>query len=374
MKILMCYLSEDAEYTSGNSLRRALENIGHKVITCGPYAGNYDGELLSKWDIKVYDRRIHPESYTYREILDKVGEEIDFILQLDPHFYFVGEKPKDIISTYYLVDIHRGGEKFREMALRGSFDIIFSPYKYFMPLLLKKKLNCFLLPRAYDDLYIKEYDDAPETCDLTFCGETGLHREIEIFSEVDQQLNRRYHRGRYPNVTIENRYLGFRNSSFEYAARAEILIRLSRDFDLHVYEKTHGPAYAKIICKGKITVNHSLYLDSALRNFEVMACNRLLITDELPYQEELFRDHIHCRTYRNYYQPQFQNFNLDYECIKELVEYYLTHEKKRKEIALRGKLRVEQLHSFKKRAERITEIVDAYRLGNIEQIDRFSYF
>ena len=60
MNILLCYLSDTAKHSSGDSLRDALKNTGHKIITCGPAKGNYDGPLLSKWDIKVYDKREHP--------------------------------------------------------------------------------------------------------------------------------------------------------------------------------------------------------------------------------------------------------------------------------------------------------------------------
>lgn len=372
MKILMCYLW-NKNIDSGNSLRNALMALGHKVITCGPDKGNYDGKLTSGCDIKVYDKREHPETYTYKEILEKSDSGIDFILQTDPNFYLVGEKPRNIISAYYLIDVHRGGNIFREMALKGSFNVVFLAHKYFIPLFEMVGLNVFWLPRAYDDSYIYEYKDIEPEIDLTFCGRTGLLPELEIFDKMDTDINRRYHEGPFPDLPPEKKFIGWDNRSMEYSARAEILMRLSRDFKIRIYEETIGPEYTKIICKGKITVNRSLWLDSALRNFEVMACNRFLITDDLPYQRELFQDKIHCRTYRNYYQPQFSNFDLDYECIRDLVQYYLTYEAQRNKISYCGMQHVQKYHSFKRRAEHLINVIDGIKRGQYEHINKYSY-
>lgn len=372
MKILICFAyTENGD--SGDSLVNAFKALGHEVKTCGPAKKNFDGELLGNRDVKVYDRRTHPEKYTYKEILDKAGQSFDLILQLDSGFYFTGEKPKDILSAYYLVDMHRGGEVFRNMAIEGNFNIIFTAHKYFMPLLERKGLNCYWLPRAYDSLYIKDYKEIEAVADISFCGQTGISKLVSSFSTFDEQIGIRYHAGKYMDCSPSEKFLGFENSSFEYAARAEILMRLAKDFDVRIYEETHGINYAKAICRGKINVNRSLYFDSALRNFEVMACNRFLITDELPYQEELFNDKVHCRTYRKYYQPQFSNFNLDYEVIRDIVRYYLKNDRERYEIQKRAKEHVEKNHTFINRAERIVRIAERLKNNCDEDGDRYTY-
>jgi hypothetical protein len=372
MKILICYAwTKDRE--SGDSLVNAFKALGHEITTCGPAKKNFDGDLLGERDIKVYDKREHPERYTYDEILSKSGQSFDLILQCDSGFYFTGNKHKDVFSACYLVDIHRGGKIFRDMAIEGNFDVVFVGQKYFMHLLEKKELNCYWLPRAYDSLYIKEYEDVDAIADISFCGQSGIHKSINTFQFQDEQLKLKYHSGAYRDCLPFERFSGYENSSFEYAARAEILMRLSKDFNTRLYEEAYGENYAKAICRGKITVNRSLWFDSALRNFEVMACNRFLITDELPYQEELFNDFIHCRTYRNYYQPQFANFDLDYECIRNLVEYYLKHTDERNAINLRAKIHVEKNHTFINRAERIVRIVERLKKGCYEDGDRHTY-
>lgn len=356
--MLLCRLFAKND-TSGESLKRAFETLGHKVFTCGPKLGNFDGELLSDCDIKVYDRP-HPERYFYEEIMGKVKEKglhLDLILQLDPHFYLVGQPPKDIPAAYYLVDIHRGGRGFRDLAIEGNFNFLFLAHKYFERHFLRHGIKPIWLPRAFDDTYVREYPEIKEECDISFCGETGISSEILDFFYYDAEVGAAYHEGPFPDVPPEKRYRSWQNRSMEYAERAELLIRLSREYKTRIYEFTFGPSYAKAICRGKIGFNRSLWKDSALRNFEVMACNRLLITDELPYQEDLFRDGVHCRTYRNYYRPQFPNFDLDFEEAKFLLDYYLSHDEARKELALAGRDHVFSKHTFRHRAEKIMKEV-----------------
>ena len=354
--IIACGEFKGEVFSSGQSLITAFKKLGHEVITCGPRMGNYELPLDGEKDIKVLDKRIHPETYTYAEILEKAPKKPDLILQLDPHFYFVGEKPKDIKTAYYLVDVHRGGNVFRKMVIEGHFDFLFLAHKYFERHFLRLGLKPIWLPRAFDDTFICDYPEIEQECDISFCGQTGIADELLKFPCFDEKIGRKYHEGPFPDVPPEKRYHNW-NTSMEYVDRAELLIRLSKDYKMRIYEFTYGPAYAKTICRGKIGFNRSLWKDSALRNFEVMACNKFLITDELPHQDELFQDKVHCRTYRSYYQPQFANFDLDYEEVKELIDYYLEHDTERKEIARRGNGHTFKNHTFCHRAEKIIKEV-----------------
>lgn len=363
MNILICRLFVEND-TSGNSLMNAFKTLGHNTFTCGPKLGNFSGELLSECDIQVYDKP-HPERYSYDEIVNKINEKklkIDLIVQLDSHFYFYGNPPEEIITAYYLVDIHRGGLVFRNLAIEGNFNLLFLAHKYFERHFLRKNLNPIWLPRAFDDTYVKEYPEIKQECDISFCGETGISKSILNFPYFDEEIGKHYHEGPFKDAPKEWCYKGWGNRSMEYAERAELLIRLSKDYNVRIYEYSFGEQYAKTICRGKIGFNRSLYRDSALRNFEIMACNRLLITDDLPYQEELFQDKVHCRTYRNYYQPQFPNFDLDYEEVRSLVDYYLEHERERKELAIVGREHVFKNHTFRNRAEKILEHVNQYNV------------
>lgn len=368
MKILIC-CAETKKYIFETSFIQAFKDIGHDVVTCGAVIGDYaepDKLILkdSSKDIKVWDKKEHPETYTYAEILAlyKAHHNCnpDLILQYDPHFYLTGEKPKDIVSAYYIVDAHRGADVFRRMALQGSFDYIFIAQKYFMPLFRRVGLNCFWLPCGYDDNFIKEYPEIEQQCDIVFAGETGLSKELNNYTTYDSELEVHYHANEYLNIPHERRYRSWNNHSMEYAERAEILIRLSRDFDLRVYEdsqNSRGENYAKILCRGKIVVNHSLWFDSAYRNLEVLGCKRFLVADMLPYQEELLKAGYHYYSYRHYFLPFLSNFDLEYEEIKGRIDWVLRTKEHINFIIENGYNHVKKYHTFKERAKLVTDIV-----------------
>ncbi len=367
MRILIANTEfENREYSSSGSLIQAFKDLGHEVITCGAKLGNFEGEMLSKKDVKVYDSRIHPEVYSYDHVLQQCNKVPDLILQVDPHFYFIGKKPKDIKCAYYIVDVHRGAEIFRKMAITGKFDYVFIAQKYFMPHFERMGLNCYWLPRAYDDTYIKEYEDIDIECDISFCGETGLHSTLNKFNDIDEQLQLNYHKSAYELISSDLRYRSWENHTMEYAERAEILTRLSRDFNLRIYANSFGPKYAQAICRSKITVNHSLWKDSALRNFEVLACNRFLISDYIPFQEELLLNKMHYRSYNQSFRPFLQNFDLEYEEIRLLVEYYLRNDDERNKIIQQGNEFVKKYHTFKHRTQTIIDTVNGKCDGYIK--------
>lgn len=372
MKILICCAesTKNKRYTSNDSFIQAFKDLGHEVITCGPTFGNFDGELIGQIrDIRVHDKKEHPETWTYEEILDKCPIKPDLILQMDPHFYLKGDKPKNIICAYYVVDVHRGASVFRDMALAGNFDYVFLAHKYFMPLFAKKGLNCYWLPRAFDDTYMREYPEIDIECDISFIGENGLHEKINKFNVYDTKVGNWYHEGPYPPVAPWDKYRSWDSHTMEYAERAEILHRLSQDFNLRVYQDnidSRGPNYAKMLCRGKLTVNHSLWYDSALRNFEVLACNRFLISDALPYQDELLTHTKHYFAYNQFFSPHIQNFDLEYECIKDIVKFMLEHEKERKEIARVGCEFVNKYHTFKNRAETLIDTIEGKAKGYVK--------
>lgn len=377
MKILICCaeLKNNKRYTLHDSFIQAFKDLGHEVTTCGPLLGNYDGELQgTARDIRVYDKRVHPETWTYDEILDKCDKKPDLILQTDPHFYLKGEKPKDITTAYYIMDPHRGADVFRRMALAGNFDYIFLTQKYFMPLFQRVGLNCSWLPWAFDDTYIKEYPEMNIECDISFIGENGLGDKINKFNVYDTQVGNWYHEGSYPPASPQDKYRSWENNSMEYAERAEILYRLSQDFDLRVYEggedkiSSRGPNYAKAICRGKITVNHSVWMDSAVRNFEVLACRKFLISDMLPYQEELLKHGEHYTAYNHYFSPSIPNFQLEYQIIRDHIKLLLKYDGIRKEIANKGCEFVNKYHTFKHRVKTIVDVINGK--GNGYQIPK----
>lgn len=361
------YQDRTVGLSCADGLVSAFKSLGYDVKTCGPQPGNFSGCLFSKHNLAVYDRAQHPETYNYEEILKLYQEKYeclpDLIIQTDPHFYLVGEKPKNIKSVYWIMDVHRGPNVFRNMAIAGNFDKIFISQKYYMPIFERVGLDCVYLSWAYDDDKIYEHQEIKKECDIVFIGTLGVPNDIyknlfRNYSLLDAELNLRYyHLREFNRMPIEKHFMGWENRSFEYAERAELLIRLSNDFDVRIYEYCINEIYAKALSRARICFHHSLRRDITLRNFEVPAVNRLLIADEIPYLSELLEDKKHIVTFRSYYQPQFAGFDFDYEEVKEKVSYYLKHNSEREEIAKNGLYEVKKNHTFKNRANTILNII-----------------
>lgn len=363
MNILVCYsyVEPTLKPVSANGLIYALKAMGHNVITCGPTEGNYELPLKKGHDITVLDKRDHPECYTYKEILEQVNVKIDLIIQTDSHFYFIGEKP-NIPCIYWIMDVHRSPIVFRKMAIAGKFDYIFIAQKYFMSVFERiKELNsrCYYLPWAYDSINIYDENLEPQ-CDIVFCGTTGIKNFEYLPRCYDEELGVCYVTGlNLTTLLIEDKFEGYDNLSFEYADRAELLIRLLKDFDVRIYDfvPVQNNIYRKILSRGRICFHRSLNRDITLRIFEGAAVNRLVVADEIPYLNEVMEDMKHLIMYRQYYQPQFSGFDLDYEEVKIIMRHYLNYDQERINIASCAKEHVLKHHTFINRATTLLNIV-----------------
>ena len=82
-----------------------------------------------------------------------------------------------------------------------------------------------------------------------------------------------------------------------------------------------------------------------LRSFEIMGSGGFLLSN---YQRE----------YEEYFQNEVDYvYYTDYKDLENKVEYYLTHEKERKEIAENGYRKIREAHTYKCRVETIMEII-----------------
>ena len=82
-----------------------------------------------------------------------------------------------------------------------------------------------------------------------------------------------------------------------------------------------------------------------LRALDIMGCGGFLLSNYQPEYDEYFvadEDYV-------FYQ--------DYYDLMEKIDYYLTHEKERQEIAANGCRKVREEHNYRNRLEMITEIV-----------------
>ena len=145
--------------------------------------------------------------------------------------------------------------------------------------------------------------------------------------------------------------------------RKEILGLLSKKYqvDLYTYEDT--PGLPKVRNRGTAEVmreapmiykcseiNLNITLKSILtgiplRSFEIMGNGGFLLSN---YQRE----------YDEYFQSGVDYvYFTDYGDMEKKVEYYLTHEKERKEIAENGYRKVREAHTYQCRVDTIMEII-----------------
>lgn len=145
--------------------------------------------------------------------------------------------------------------------------------------------------------------------------------------------------------------------------RGEVLRMLSEKFQVDLYTYENTPNLPKVRNKGtaevmqeapliykcsKINLNISLksiLTGIPLRSFEIMGSGGFLLSN---YQED----------YLELFQPDEDFvYYTDYEELMEKTEYYLSHEKERKEIAENGYYRVKAEHTYKNRVDTIWNVI-----------------
>jgi len=318
MKVLAMFGMGEPPFATARSLVRGLKEIGCRVTTCGP---SYDYMGYENWrgDFSLPDRE-YPEYYSYEEVIAVAGDDWDLFLQIEPHFNLEGQKPDNIISAYYFTDPHRGGWMNRRACQVGSFDHIFCAQPYYAPLFegisggKVHAVDVGFEPARFLAAQV------PPVCDIAFVGETGISEMIYDLHDVSI--------GDYathPPVNLPTDHERFQfhdHLGFDYAVRAELLIRLSKDFNVRFYKNIWDtPNYQMAMQSGKICFNRSLLNDINIRCFEAMACSRPLVTDRLLYLPEIIG--THAWRYDSYYNPLFQNFDLEYEQVQRMVESIL---------------------------------------------------
>jgi len=82
-----------------------------------------------------------------------------------------------------------------------------------------------------------------------------------------------------------------------------------------------------------------------MRMFEATACGSLLITQEVPYLDELFEIGKEIVVYSTMRE------------LTEKIDYYLEHDKEREKIARAGQRRTLRDHTYKNRVKDIIKII-----------------
>lgn len=350
-KVLICTGAGEPDYTTSKSFIRALRRTTeHEVMTCGAMYKS-SKETTEKTDIILEDREF-PELYSYEEILDKCKPfRPDVIIQIEPHCYIYGEKPKDIKSFCWFLDCHRGGYAYRNLARCGHFDAVFIAQRFFAAAYMRNISDVYFLPQAFDRERIKYSSKITPECDIAFIGESGI-----AYLNYDKFDSDGF---AYTN-TIPNDLHLMSPYYKEYAERAHLLKRLSKDFDVRIYKKNFDN-YSKIIQKGRIGFHRSLFKDVTLRLFEICACRRALACDYMPFLEEMFIDKQDCLMYYQFgFNHELENFELDYEQAHDAVKLLLEDNELRDKIAEQAQYYVYNKHTFDARVLDMFSVIDKY--------------
>lgn len=106
--------------------------------------------------------------------------------------------------------------------------------------------------------------------------------------------------------------------------RVEFLDTMFGNFPNFYWGQKQFQDAAKIYCKSKICLNIAMKDDLNMRCFEVMGAGGFLLTDYVPYIDELFEDGKHLVLYRSH------------EEAVDKAKYYLKHDSEREKIAQAG--------------------------------------
>lgn len=130
-----------------------------------------------------------------------------------------------------------------------------------------------------------------------------------------------------------------------YPKRRALLEKIGQKYKLLWSTAKPGEEYSRMLSRCKILFNYAMYKDMNMRFFEAMSIGRLLLSDKVPGQDNLFIDGKH-----------YVSFT-DWEDLDKKIEYYLAHEKERELIAKNGEHYVHSFHTYADRVNKMLEVM-----------------
>lgn len=306
MKIWLAYVNYPI--TTAVYVRRALQSMGHQVITIGPPLPSEAVDLWHLHNLKVpitpqdIDTSLNPDM---AEILRTTpsSEWPDLYLWVES---LNGYWPQNLQSlpcpkACWLIDSHVGLERHLEQA--SCFDYVFTAQLRYRDELRRVNTMSFWLPLACDPGVHRPYN-VPLRHDVTFVG----------------------------NLTAKTR-------------RMALLERLDSAFNLRC-ERVFLEEMAHTFSESRIIFNNAVCQDLNMRFFEVLSVGTLLLSDQTVEsgQSELFKA------------------NHDYACyhdsnIIDVVRFYLADEPTRLNVSKRGHQLVRNAHTYSHRMEDLLSVV-----------------
>jgi len=294
MKILL--LSQASKHGTYNYCKRALEKHHTVFHIEPPEAWNDQSPIKSlRYKLKTLD-------ISAKSALKELGEDIDFILEVDSPCHMPGIEKTGIPSAFWAIDTHIKPNVHRKIA--PEFDHVFVAQKDLVSVLQPKNKNSHWLPLACDP---------------------GIHRKFDVDKRYDisfvGNVHPKYHRD-----------------------RKELLDRIGKKYDLHIFNNVFMEDMAKLFCKSKITFNRSVNGDLNMRVFEALSTGSFLLTDDIKNGlHDFFENGLHMVMYKDN-DPM------------ELIGYYLKHETEREMIAKAGFDIVRKKHTYEHRMKEIISI------------------
>jgi len=148
----------------------------------------------------------------------------------------------------------------------------------------------------------------------------------------------------YPDEKIEFD-VGFLGND-TYPRRRGLLDKIGEKYKLLRSTAKPGEEYSRMLSRCKILFNCSMDNDMNMRFFEAMSIGRMLISDNVWGQDDLFEDGKHYVTFQ------------EWEDLDKKIEFYLNHETEREAIAKAGADYVHSFHTYQDRINKMLEIME----------------
>ena len=265
--------------------RKGIE-VDHLAPTDNVYTqGKYDAHIWVDWG---------------EDVLEKMG-----VLPYKP--IFPSKDGKNPI-VYWTNDTHIEPEGFKyRMDCGKKADIFFMGQKPNIPAAQELGLNPIFMPCAVEPQAYPRYELASQHNDVCFVGHINGDKRIDALDRLFRE---------FPNFFFGQR-------RFEEAAR--------------------------VYADSKVCFNIAITNDINMRNFEVLGAGGFLLTERVPYLEELFKDGVHCVMWDT----------LDDAIAK--AKYYIEHDDERKKIAEEGYKHVIANHTIDHRVDVILNEIKKFK-------------
>ena len=147
----------------------------------------------------------------------------------------------------------------------------------------------------------------------------------------------------YPDEPIEYD-IGFLGND-TYPRRRDLLDKIGAKYKLLRSTAKPGEEYSRMLSRCKLLFNCSMDNDMNMRFFEAMSIGRMLLSDKVDGQDDLFKSGKHYVAYS------------DWVDLDKKIGYYLKHDNERENIASVGSAFIRAKHTYADRIEEMLKVI-----------------